>query len=177
LDLSKASLRLDSEVLTYELTENGQLDVQENYKVKRGPLTSSHYGVWTEGLGLEVPEPSKWLRRNNLGGVHLKTVMQEWYPIAFPTVANENQWNGLFPEALLSFLADLNVTLEYVTSIDGKWGGKENQSSSAGSGEPVYNGMVGMLQRKEVDMCNAGLTVTPGRAEVIDFSLGLIVDH
>ncbi|KAL3861014.1 hypothetical protein ACJMK2_007107 [Sinanodonta woodiana] len=71
---------------------------------------------------------------------------------------------------LLNELADmLNFTYELVGPPDGKFGSKRSDGR--------WNGLVGQLERQEVDMVVAALSIQSERKQVMDFSYPFYYDH
>jgi len=60
VDLNDLPLRLDSNIMTFEEMD-GKITLQENYKVKGGPLITIDFGELA-GEELTIFEPSKWNR-------------------------------------------------------------------------------------------------------------------
>ena len=72
----------------------------------------------------------------------------------------------MFPKIMKLLSKRMNFKLEFVPSVDGKWGKKSANGS--------WNGIVGMLIRKEVDICSGGMSVMLQRSQVMDFSMSLL---
>ena len=62
-------------------------------------------------------------------------------------------------------------TTEHIKSIDGKWGGPNRTHPKAS-----FNGMIGMVQREEVDMAACIMSITHTRFQVVDFSVPYYYD-
>ena len=58
---------------------------------------------------------------------------------------------------------DLNFTVVLSESVDRKFGGKTKNGS--------FNGMIGMLERDEVDISASHMTITSVRSEVVDYCI------
>ncbi|VDI39698.1 Hypothetical predicted protein [Mytilus galloprovincialis] len=72
------------------------------------------------------------------------------------------QYSGITIELLKQLSYNLNFTYEIIPPPDGKWGvGSDNNS---------WNGMIGQLQRREIDMIAAPLGVQSHRETVMDFT-------
>ena len=69
---------------------------------------------------------------------------------------------GMFVELIGIVSEAMNFTIDYYTPPDGRFGGRDPDGS--------WNGMVGMLVRKEVDVLCGPLAVTFSRSEVIDYT-------
>ncbi|KAK4310304.1 hypothetical protein Pmani_018123 [Petrolisthes manimaculis] len=71
---------------------------------------------------------------------------------------------------LLVILAhDMNFSYDLVRPPDGAWGAKMQNGS--------WSGMIGMLRRKEIDVGLGPFGVTSVRAEVVDYTVPLVVDY
>lgn len=57
----------------------------------------------------------------------------------------------------------LNFTFKYVESVDGKYGTIDDN-------ETMYNGLIGMLQKNEIDSAISDLSLSKDRAMVIDYT-------
>ena len=64
------------------------------------------------------------------------------------SILQTSSWTGFLPQILSLIQVELSFTFEFVESVDGT------------------NGIKGMIQRKEVDFCLMGNTMTPQRAQV-----------
>jgi hypothetical protein len=173
--ISHLPLRLDSHVVSM-LDQNGRVFLEENYKVKSGPLLKAPWGFWSEEAGLVIPQPVKWTRRQNLGGATIVNTVLDWFPVSLPNEeGTDGGRTGLIEDIVQAILANSNSSLAFVSPDDGQWGGNTGEVDEA-TGVPLFNGMVGMLQRKEADICTSGVTITGARSKAVDFSMGVIVD-
>ncbi|CAG2205591.1 unnamed protein product [Mytilus edulis] len=76
-------------------------------------------------------------------------------------------WKGLCIDLLNELSRDLNFTYQIVTSPDGEWGRFVNKS---------WTGMIGQLERREVDLTVTPLSIQEERERVMDFTMGFFVD-
>ena len=58
-----------------------------------------------------------------------------------------------------------NFTYVYKYSVDGKWGSELENGS--------FNGLIGMVERREAEMAAAYLTMTPERETAVDFTVAI----
>ncbi|CAC5406414.1 unnamed protein product [Mytilus coruscus] len=72
------------------------------------------------------------------------------------------QYSGITIELLKELSYSLNFTYEIKPPPDGKWG--------VGSDNNTWNGMIGQLQRREIDMIAAPLGIQSHRETVMDFT-------
>ncbi len=165
---SLPTLRLDT--LLIEMSRSSKVvEFREIYQVKGGPLRKNAFGTWTPGgVGLEVPTPHLWERRADLGNV---TLIGQAIPFSYVTVFENGSLanlSGLGPEIVRAMVRGLNVTMEYATPPDGKFGSKIDGTSSR------WSGIVGELSLDEEgrgDLSVSFLEVTPERSQAIDFTL------
>ena len=160
-----SSLRLDSKIYTYAPVENSTV-IREMYEIK-GKLITTNVATWNESIGLSVPIPNIWERRNDLGGLTLMVGSID-FPILHELHSDDSNKNALYGHGylfeIINVLASkLNFTYKIIPSIDGKWGGTDTNGN--------WNGLTGMLIRKEVDMVAAALTITEERLSVTSFSV------
>jgi hypothetical protein len=66
---------------------------------------------------------------------------------------------------LIWFFQVLWFDVKYVTPADNKWGKQEEDGS--------WNGMIGLLNKTEVDICTAGLSITMERQQALDYTMTL----
>ncbi len=158
-------LRLDSNV--YTLSEGGQ-HMLEWYRIKAGPYIKQVFATMEDASDGEVVVSEVdhvWERRLNLMGTPIINTILEWNP--FMVIQKGQPPTGMGQDVLLLLQTKLNFTLVYTSPIDKQWGSPVDPSSPLN-----FTGMVGMLARKEADVCNAGLTITTDRQNVIDFTIG-----
>jgi hypothetical protein len=68
-------------------------------------------------------------------------------------------------DILFVFFQVLWFDVKYVTPADNKWGKQEDDGS--------WNGMIGLLNKTEVDICTAGLSITMERQQALDYTMTL----
>ncbi|XP_076063391.1 putative glutamate receptor [Oratosquilla oratoria] len=106
----------------------------------------------------------------SLSGRVLRVGAEVWVPWVDLTTRDDGtlEANGVAVDAFNIIAKKLNFTYHLVRPGDGEWGrGLPNGS---------FTGMIGMCQRKEVDMALGPFGVTWERAQVVDFSTTLFVD-
>ncbi len=179
--IDELPLNLESNFLTIENSLEGEIQLNEWYKVSAGPLMKGLYGTWTkEESGkwqLHVDQPNKWERRKNFGGAVLKNGFIPQSALHTQNVVvrlERSNSSGKFEQ--VGILADvvgvlksrLNFTEEIVLVADDKFGSQNPDGT--------WNGIVGDLALEKLDFSSAGLTITAGRSEAIDFTFGVIQD-
>ncbi|XP_042871398.1 probable glutamate receptor [Penaeus japonicus] len=104
--------------------------------------------------------------RMALSGRHLAVASEKWYP--WVDVTEDNSWSGI-AVTLLSILAQkMNFTYHFVRPQDHEWGRMLPNGS--------FTGMVGMLERKEVDLALGPLSVSWERYQKADYSTFIYMD-
>lgn len=122
-----------------------------------------------------------WERRADLTGITLDAVIQPYPPLSYQDKEDKQNIRGIFPEVFLELkvkflcievlpshsyfflqtILHFNYTLR--NSIDGGWGNLLPDGVN-------FSGMVGMLQRRDVDISIAGVTNRPDRAKAVAMS-------
>ncbi|CAB4053960.1 unnamed protein product [Lepeophtheirus salmonis] len=95
-------------------------------------------------------------RRSDLKGVTLRVGFAN-----IPAFNYENK-SGIWYDIFMSYKADLNFEIEFKKSPDNLFGSKV--------GENEFSGMLGMIQRNEIDFSPEGFSITETRQEVAEFS-------
>ena len=158
------ALRLDSNFLVVQTGTT--YNIREFYRIK-GNLLSSFFGSWNIKSGLKVPIPEKWRRRGDLGGVRLRggTKIQALTMMPVP-FAKEPTFIGVIPEFMESVAGMFNFSLEYVFPADNMWGSKLDNGS--------WGGVLGLLERGEVDIVTAGMANVLEREEITSYVTGVM---
>ncbi len=133
-------------------------EIEEQY-VAKGKAFHNHIGTWTPTGGLAMSMEGVWERRRDLGGLSLLAHFLAVSP--FVTVRQDGSLAGLEPEVLHALQQALNFTTEYVPT--------ETKQFGAPLGNGSWTGIIGMLDRKEIDIAVAPLAITDERADVVDF--------
>ena len=164
-----SALRLDTKLYLYASIEN-TTKIREIYNVN-GKSVMNVIGTWNEDDGLVVSLPNMWDRRNNLTGMEITATTTNWYPFHMLDCNKSDTFvvggSGFFIDLLKVLAQKLKFTVKVIPSVDGKWGFQINGT---------WNGMLGMLVRKEADVIVAGLTKTKERETAIQFSKTILVD-
>ncbi len=79
--------------------------------------------------------------------------------------------SGLFLDILHEMESVLNFRAVYSFPPDGKWGSYDDGDD--GNATSDWNGMIGMLYRREADLAPAGLSLTSARVRAVDMSMPL----
>ena len=111
-----------------------------------------------------------WNRRKNLTGVSLRTVSESLPPLSLGGPG----LNGIFPKVFGELQKILGFSYVVLPSVDGTWGNLLPESNGSLS---THSGMVGMLERSEVDMSICPIAILNTRAGAIDFSSPFYFSH
>ncbi len=169
-------LRLDSNWYTIHdmFGTHNSYRVKEQYRVKQGNVITSDLGSWTQEDGLKVVIPNKWERRSDLNGALLVNTVLNYDPLSIlekDRMVNKDRmdYDGFMAD-LFFFLKDrLNFTYSLTGPPDGEWGVLRGDSNGT-----FWTGMVGQLERKEADLCTAGLSVRLDRQMAIDYTTAVL---
>ena len=167
-DKMKHAFRLDTKLYLYDHFENKTM-LQEIYKAKGNSIINT-IGTCRENLGLSVPLPNMWDRRKNFGGMTIRVATLS-LPILHELYYDESGkyitgGDGFLIQPLKILAEELNFTIKFIQSVDGKWGGVDINGT--------WDGLIGMLVRGEVDVAAAILSQTKERHKVTTFSTQLL---
>ena len=158
--------KLTSEIYCYEyLGYNDSFGVMEKYSIQSQTLKSIDFGQYSKDTGLHFVDANKWERRQNFTGVTLISSGLDWKPMAEPIFDDNGKLShisGYFPLLLEVIQQKLNFKIEWVLPEDGKWGSKEDDGN--------WNGLVGLLEKKKIDLVCAPVTITMERSYVMEFT-------
>ncbi|KAK7476115.1 hypothetical protein BaRGS_00032608 [Batillaria attramentaria] len=96
-----------------------------------------------------------------LSGIHLRVGINLWYPYVIATTRDDGslEYTG-FCMDILKYLAEFhNFSYEMVVPPDGEWGDYRDGN---------WTGLVGLIDRREVDMVVASIAYTAERSVVVD---------
>ena len=165
-------LRLDSNIIFYEEEKPGTYKLLDKFAVKGGPPIVIDLGKWDFSYGMRLQNyKNRWDRRTDLRGAEIVNSLATYGPwsillkSANGTVVGST---GELQTGIFHITEKLNLTIRTVELVDdGVWRRSENGS---------WNGGVGVLQRKEADICSNGMGVVHDRSFAIDFPLPVIND-
>ena len=165
-------LKVDNKVVFYEPTEAGKhVRLLDKYIPNKEATVTHTMGTWTYGNGIKFSDATTWERRGDLHGVVLRTAVLKWPPF-FDYELDQNgrpiKATGFLMATLRELEAHLNFTVKLSLPKDGKWG------SLTDEGE--YNGLVGELVNREIDIAPSGLYRIKWREQVIDFATPVLED-
>nr|XP_027221743.1 glutamate receptor 3.4-like [Penaeus vannamei] len=144
--------------------------VQLPYRPPSGQLQK--VASWSSRGGLVLQEqvfPDKFSRFPE--GASLTVAAEEYIPHVEVVESPGPPFSFKGPMAnLLDILAkSMNFTYSFQRPPDGAWGGRLPDGS--------YNGMVGMVSRKEVDLGLGPFGMSTVRAAVVDFTKPILIDY
>ena len=146
-------LRLDSNIFFYDRTSTG-FTVYESYAINGGNPITSELFKWPEVEPKRI-EPFNLLVRRTLQGAILNVA---WH-------GSTKEFAGTNADILKDLQAKLNFVVQIVPAKDRSWGGKSKNGT--------WNGLVGMLNEKLIDMTcgrpTSGMMVTEERQAVVDY--------
>ncbi len=141
---------------------DGSVRLREHYRIK-GRLYSKDLGIWFPSRGLVVPAPSTWERRGDMTGT---TVWVALKPLIFlASVSQKGEIDGLMPDILRAWRDACNFTLDWWLPGTPEYGSPLPNGS--------WNGIIGIVQRREADVGAAPLVLSYERAQVMMMQLWL----
>ena len=163
--LSELRPAFDSEV--YLLSETGaEFNLSEIYSLDSdSPVIESGVEKW-KGAKLVREAEHIWLRRANLRGKTFKGGIFGYVPYVSLDEKALSDSRGFAIDLFKSLASRLNYTFELVVPKKGNFG-----SLNKTSGE--FDGIVGMLQRREIDVGAMTIKKTSTRFKVIDYTRGI----
>ncbi len=152
--------------MTFECNDTENVIFREVYKVKKVHDFEQEIAIWNSKMkqfNSEILDYGE--RRSNLTGVTIINTVSPWdtFIIFLPPDTNRTvKYDGLFIDIALAMQDVMGFDIEWTVPADGNWGTLMPDGS--------MNGMVGQLERGEVDLSSTGLTVTQSRSAAADFT-------
>ncbi len=171
-----ASLRMDSNFLTASPPpgeSGGTVVVREWYRI-RGALHSRRLGTWSEATGLDVGVAHTWERRRDMHGVELRAATNFYSVFVTRGAGGGGGGGGGGGPRMGGLVPDIVRVLQDACNFTVKWVVREDQKYGVPAGNGTWNGLVGMGQRKEVDLVAAALSVTLLRSQVVSYAVPFI---
>jgi len=167
--LNDLPLRLDGSFFTFTVeNETRTLRINEWYKVKQGPPIYGNYGEQTGKGQLRISSKDLWERRKDFKGAVITNSVLTWSP--FMIYGEDDVPRGAFNEIISLLAVEFNFTIAWQRPKDGKWG------SRGADGTGAWNGVMGELVRREVDLCTGGLNAVQERMAAVDFTEEVLRD-
>ena len=114
-------------------------------------------------------DPHRWNRRSDLGGQLFRASIFDYNPYVIIDDADINESTGFAVELINTLAAELNFTLNFAFPVDGSFGSLDKSTGS-------FNGVVGMLQRGEIDFGGITIRKTLSRSKAIDYTVA-VTEH
>ena len=164
-------LKLDSNIVFYEVDKTGTYKLLDKYAVKGGPPITTELGTWDVSLGMKLHNyKNRWDRRTDLKGAEIINSLNTYGP--WSILLKDSDGNvvgsmGELQELIFCITERLNLTIKTIEMPREAWKKLENGS---------WTGGVGVLQRKEADICSNGMGIVYDRSFDIDFPIAAIYD-
>ncbi len=159
------SLRFDSNFYNLQYEQEHYSEIKEWYRLE-GKLFSNLVGVWRSNQRLELTKEYKWARRNDLRGMDFTAATIAWAPFSIQRKDSE-QYTGLVAEYVLEIGRVANFSVTWVTPTQRSYGSLLENGS--------WDGLIGMVHKRQADFVAAGLAVTLERSRAIDFCFQWLV--
>ncbi|KAL0269319.1 UNVERIFIED_CONTAM: hypothetical protein PYX00_007100 [Menopon gallinae] len=159
----------DLRMVVAETKYDDRIDFFEVYRVLQDrPLRTPHFGSWRLGEGYKLGSRNIYERRQNLEGIVLKTGSTNNYPMNYfvPQTDGTTKLEGFFAEVWSELERILNFSSINYPSVDKVEGIPENNGK--------WSGLVGMLQRREIDAAVSNFLMDAQRSRTIDFTRPLM---
>ncbi len=153
-------LRLDSNFFTITHQEHSVIAIQEWYRIKT-VLYATALGFWSYVQGLQVKTPLLYERRSDLHGLLLNVATIVWDPYVI-NQRETTKYQGLVPEIIHYIQKACNFSTTWSIEASGSYGTPEGNGS--------WNGLIGRVQRREVDVIAAMLSVKSERSAVVSYA-------
>lgn len=158
-------LRLDSNLIFYNLTALGKYELIDKFAVKGGPPITDVLGYWEIGNGITFLKGlNRWDRRMDLNGATLNNCATE-FAWASGLIKDKSGSiigsKGYYPEKLFIITDGLNLIVE---TVECPWNSELLKNGS-------WIGDIGLLQRREVDVLSTGIAINLQRSHYIDYPL------
>ncbi|KAF0292382.1 Glutamate receptor ionotropic, kainate 1 [Amphibalanus amphitrite] len=145
------------------------VELMEIYHLAPGLTAHRHsLGRWYPDTGAQSwDNHSIYERRRDFSGLTLRVATKEGAPVTTFLQTPVPDVGGYMGEIwkLLANVLNFNYTVS--PSVDGEWGGLDANGR--------WTGLVGMLQRQEVDVSVGHLSITRDRSQVIDYTESLFM--
>ncbi len=172
-DLSKQIpdyLRLDTNWISFTNGDpNGTRYLFEHYAIAKEKKFVNKLGTWSHNLGLNIPEPDMWMRRNDLEGFTLKNCVYIFPPLAM-FYEELNTFTGYLADVTRILQTQMNFTLRNYLPPDKEWGTAKVHEN----GTKYWSGIVGQLATGQADMSSAGLVISSYRGDSMDMTVGVV---
>ena len=176
----QGNLKIDNNIIFYGASSmENEIYMREKYRIgfaKEHGVITRLLGTWSTDSGLRVTKSPLWERRSDLSGVNLRTGILRWSPYANYIWDKDRKKligiKGYMGDIFSTLQSKLNFTHTLSIPEDGMFG-----TASRHNGSVVWNGLVGMLIRDEIDIQVTGLSWFRGRDMVMDYIMPVLSDR
>ena len=162
----KVKMRLDSKIFLYTF-ESDRIDVLEVYQVGTKTFENNVGYINISSATFYESQADYWERRKNLQGSRIKVTTKDLFD--FHYLGTNGNYQGPFWDIFYVLQQQTNFSIELVENSDGQWGVLSEDNET-------WTGMVGMLQKREVDVAVVSLAFKSERLDVMDFSDPILKD-
>ncbi|XP_069696795.1 glutamate receptor U1-like [Periplaneta americana] len=147
---------------------SGGYALLEVYRITpNSSLQTYQFGNWSSAKGLDTSNVTFYDRRNSLSGTVLTTAIPKTSPLKEPKFASGSELTGV------NFFCDVWITLQKLLDFKPEYRVAEVRIHGVEDGNGTWNGILGMMQRKEAEVTCEDLSMLPSRAQVVDFMVPL----
>ena len=158
-------LRLDSNIIYYMDSGNGNYELYDIFAVKGGPSITMDIGKWNYNSGMKLSRSlNMWDRRTHLQGntiINCFAFNPDWAEFIKDKNGIIIGSKGYVQDILFYATDHLNLTIE---TIEAPWVNKMLKNGS-------WTGQIGFLQRKEADVVTTKLGISLHRSNFIDYPI------
>ena len=158
-------LRLDSNIIFYKEETMHAYTLADKFAVKGGPKIVLSLGNWNVKEGVTLQQSmNRWDRRIDLKGATFKNCLAEngnWAEFIKDKDGNITGSKGYFQDMLFYITDRLNLTF---ATVEAQWNVDLLENGS-------WTGIIGMIQRKEIDVISSGLGINSQYSSVIDLPI------
>ena len=156
-------LRLDTNIVFFKEWEADKYKLVDMFAVKGGPPISLNVGIWTHRGGITFQNKrNRWDRRNDLNGATLINSLDVEDELIKNDTGHIVGSTGFFQEKLFYITDGLNMKIETK---------KMPAEPLTRLKNGTWTGAIGVLQRKETDVCSLAIGVLLERLPALDYSI------
>ena len=160
-------LRLDSNIIFYEVGKPSEYKLLDIFAVKDGPKITIELGKWDSVDGMRLKRTmNRWERRTDLKGAPFVNgvASNNWAGIIKDEEGNIVGSQGFFPDMLFYITDQLNLTIE---TLEVPYSRKLLKNGS-------WSGAFGLFQQKKIDVESTGVGIKLERTSVVDYPLPML---
>ena len=160
--LNGTTASYDSNIFCYAFKNDSEIEIYDVYKIShQSSMIIKKLGSWNTASGLQLLDHEIWSRRVSLEGHQIKIVSTYNPPVVTyieDNCTSRKCFKGMVADAWNALAEKMNFT--YTIKKAYQWGTLENGK---------WNGMVGILERKEADIAVTDLTISNARSFAVDY--------